>query len=213
MAIANATCCLEVCNVPADFRDRVHRRIGHWGYDSSAIFVWGLEVLRGAVAHDVILEYEQRLAGMLPLSAMPAELHQAFVHDLVGDLAVHDRLERLPRALREGRNRALAEDVAAFRDVGRELDAMSAAMEKAELFGRALLQVGEDRRATRTTVLLATLAAALAAVGIPSLIDVYATWIRQGSLLEVVLATIAVVGTLGGSIVLSRDAVARQRTT
>jgi hypothetical protein len=209
MALANATCCLEVCNVPADFRDRVHRRIVDWGYDSSAIFVWGLEVLRGAVAHDVVAEYEGRLAAMLPLSTLPVVTHQAFVHDLVLDLALHDRLERLPRALREGRNRALSEDVAAFRDVARDLGAMEAAMDKAEVYGRALAQVGEDRRATRTTVLLATLAAALAAVGIPSLVEVYDTWIRQGYLSEVILATAAVVATLGGAAVLSRDVVGR----
>jgi len=211
MALANATCCLEVCNVPADFRDRVHQRIAHWGYDSSAIFVWGLEVLRGAVARDVISEYESRLAAMLPLSTLPATTHQTFVHDLVLDLALHDKLERLPRALREGRNRALSEDVGAFRDVARDLGAMEAAMSKAEVFGRALLQVGEERRATRTTVLLATLAAALAAVGIPSLVDVYATWIRESHLSEVVLATAAIVATFGGVVVLSRDVIARSR--
>jgi hypothetical protein len=211
MALANATCCLEVCNVPADFRDRVHRRIVDWGYDSSAIFVWGLEVLRGAIARDVIAEYEGRLAAMLPLSTLPAETHQAFVHDLVLDLALHDKLERLPRALREGRNRALSEDVAAFRDVARDLGAMEAAMSKAEVFGRALLQVGEERRATRTTVLLATLAAALAAVGIPSLVDVYATWLRQSHLSEVIVATVAIVATFGGAVVVSRDVIARSR--
>jgi uncharacterized membrane protein YqjE len=212
MALANATCCLEVCNVPADFRERVHRRIVDWGYDSSAIFVWGLEVLRGAVARDAIAEYEARLAAMLPLSVMPAGTHQAFVHDLVLDLALHDKLDRLPRALREGRNRALSEDVAAFRDVARELVAMQAAMEKAEVFGRALAQIAEERRALRTTVLLAALAAALAAVGIPSLVDVYATWIRQGYLFEAVLATAAVVLTLGGAVALSRDVMGRSRT-
>ncbi len=212
MALANATCCLEVCNVPADFRDRVHRRIVDWGYDSSAIFVWGLEVLRGAVATDVIAEYEGRLAAMLPLSTLPVDTHQAFVHDLVVDLALHDKLERLPRALREGRNRALSEDVAEFRDVARDLGAMEAAMSKAEVFGRALLQVGEERRATRTTVLLAALAAALAAVGIPSLVDVYATWIRQSHLSEVILATAVIVVIFGGAVVASRDVIARSRT-
>jgi hypothetical protein len=211
MALANATCCLEVCNVPADFRDRVHRRIVDWGYDSSAIFVWGLEVLRGAVAKDVIAEYEGRLAAMLPLSTLPAEIHQAFVGDLVLDLALHDKLERLPRALREGRNRALSEDVAAFRDIAPDLGAMEAAMNKAEVFGRALLQLGEERRATRTTVLLAALAAGLAAVGIPSLVDVYATWIRESHLSEVVVATAVIVVIFWGAVIVSRDVIGRSR--
>ncbi|MCW3002070.1 MAG: hypothetical protein JWQ20_1368 [Conexibacter sp.] len=209
MALVNATCCLEVCNVPADFRPRVHRRIGDWGYDSSAMFVWAIEVLRGEIARDLIAEYGERLESILPLSSLPSWQYQNLVRNLVGDTAVNDTLQQLPRYLREGRNRALSEDVAVFRGVDRDLVALAATMDKTETYGRALTQVGERRRSTRVTVLLASLAAALAAVGIPSLVDVYATWIRRGDVVEVTLATVAVVTTLAGALVLSRDGLGR----
>jgi hypothetical protein len=185
LASVNASCCLEVCNVlTSTLTASVHDRLIRYGYDSSAIFVWSLELLRGATARDLVQDYGSRTVSLLSSHAMSRAEYAALVADVAVDSAVVESLDQLPRMLREGRNRALQEEVALLRASDADVRQARIALDRASGFGRDLRAVDQQRRSTEAGIFLAAFAAALAALGVPPLIDVLSKFAREGQVIE-----------------------------
>ncbi len=199
-AFANAHTCVEVSDV-ANTGDREYRdRLALLGYDSTANFVWTIEILRGEVLRELNGKYARITAELLDHhNSEPTDA--ATVSARVSrDQATVEALEELPRGLREGRHRALSEDVSMLRGSDEDLRSLSRRMSSYETLTRGIRQARADHRRNQVNLVLSIFGAAIAIAGLTQIGELVYSW-YEGSdvvrpLITLALLALAAVSTI-----------------
>lgn len=197
-AFANAHTCVEVSDVvnaeKAELRD-YKRRLGLLGYDSTAVFVWTMEILRGAVFRDLNAAYRDRVTRLLHEETAEPTDSRSVAENVTRDRADAEALGELPRLLREGRHRAMSEDVSALRDTTRDLEGLERRIAAYESLARSHREAREELRSHRINLIFSLFGVAIAIAGLTQIADLVYSWYQGGDVTRpaITLALLALV--------------------
>jgi hypothetical protein len=200
MVFINHTCCLEISHLPIDLRDRSSFRMEHYGYDSSSIFIWTVGNLRALVLTGLRERYRGLMLHLIGDSRLSSRELLRVERDEVRHQILLDRVFGFGSQLKEPRSRRFDQRLMDLR-LGRDaLASVRRDMERVLSLAAGLVTARDKATREKTNTLLATLAVAVALVGLPGLVDGVANWIagkEWGRLGVTTLTTVVVVLLLG----------------
>lgn len=192
--LLNDSCCLEVCNLPQTPRERSLARMTNFGYDSSGILAWSLALLTKGGIQRSCLHYEASAEKLLKKQELHPTERLSFGKELLQTQAVTDALTDIARSYREPRSRAINEEARSLLGTDQDLARLGRNMEQSAKMADELAKVwlaGVDRR---RNVLLALVATVISLMSLPGLVDIYRSWMAEGSTRVVVGTSLALVG-------------------
>ena len=197
-------CCLEISHLPFQLKERSQFRMLAYGYDSSALYIWGIANLRTFIIADLKHRYHSRIADLLESDDLTAgALTDLAKMELQHD-ALIDQLVHLPDRIREERLREIDREVFRLRYARDPVEPLRRDMERAQLLASDLVKARNQALQERGNMLLAVLTAALATLGIPALVEQFASWFATGQSLRPAVAICGLVGVLVALYILSR---------
>ncbi|GHJ45784.1 hypothetical protein Cs7R123_31260 [Catellatospora sp. TT07R-123] len=198
MVLVNETCCMEVAHIPAWLRGRSLYRMANFGYDSSSIFVASACILRSAYLRHLSQELRISLDSLLVDTALTMNELHSLTRTEVLHSAVLGRMREFTSSLREPRNRSFSDHMAGLLELGRLDTSVSRDLDRIRAVAGSLAQAREQDERGRTGIILALVAAALAVVGIPGLVDLVSKWVAASDWWSVGISSALVGGCLVG---------------
>lgn len=181
MVLVNNSCCLEISHLPVDLRSRSASRLDRYGYDSSSIFVWTIAMLRAAIMEDLNHRYRNWVERHVDQGEMSQKVHDEFIRRQLRHHYVVHTLLNFRTWLKEPRNRAFDEEMYRLLDTTSAAELLERYMDRAGALATSLARARDETRQMRTNTLLAVLAAGLALVGVPAVVEQFANWLKQGA--------------------------------
>lgn len=202
MAFVNSSCCLEISHLPVGIRQRSQFRMESYGYDSSSLFVWSIGCLRGAIVDDLSVRYRSHMAALVQRDGMTAHEQTDIAQRQLVHYWVIDTCAAFGGMLREPRNRELDLRISESRSFLRAVVTLGRDMDKAAKLTEDLVRARDQTLQGRTNVLLASLGVAVAAVGVPGMVEQLSAWIDHHAWTNITVSALAlmlvVIVLLGG---------------
>lgn len=197
MVFVNPSCCLEISHLPIDLRTRSEFRMRHYGYDSSSIFVWSIANLRLAVAESLERHYRGLMETLIEERDISAERNICISKAQLRHAALLVELQNFRHFMREARNRVFDHEICDQRMSAETASRATKEMDRVMQLAPELSKARDQAVQSNSNILVASLAAGLAIVGLPGFIEQLGVWVDRKDWWKVGLTSALIIIIIG----------------